>query len=188
MTEMKQELESPHPMVELTLRSYLVEPPREGVGRKSHGCSLYFSLISTEGIRAASVFSVGELPRVIAALREAIQVITDWQELSLPGEISKTIYKRKSYDYPRVIVKAKGDHRWIQWMDSVDPVYFGTPVWVNLSLDQVENLIGQLERIPSLEREMFKVLRTLLKKDPCIDRGPNPDDAPHSATQRALTW
>jgi hypothetical protein len=161
MTTMKQELKSPHSMVELTLEVSLFESPVK-IGDKeiSHRCGLFFSL-SVEGYdRATSRFPVYEVPSVIAALRKAIQVITNWEGLSLPGEISETIHERREFSFPRVTAKTKGEHRWIQWMDGIHPE-FGPSIWVNLSLDQVKGLISQLEQVPSLEQQMIETLKSL---------------------------
>ncbi len=160
MKTMKQELESPHLMVELALEVSLFDPPLKVWDKEiSHACRLFFSLI-VEGNRAASGFPGDQVPSIIAALKKAIQVITNWEGLSLPGEISETIYEREGFNFPIVTAKTKGEYRWIQWTDGIHPE-FGPPIWVNLSLDQVESLISQLEQVPSLEQQMIETLKSL---------------------------
>lgn len=160
MKTIKQELESPHSMVELALEVSLFEPPLKVLDKEiSHNCALFFSL-NVEGNRATSRFPADQVPSAIAALKKAIQVITNWEGLSLPGEISETIYEGAKLGFPIVTAKAKGEYRWIQWTDVINPE-FGSPIWVNLSLDQVEGLISQLEQIPSLEQQMLAILKSL---------------------------
>ena len=157
---MKQALASPHSMVELTLEVSLFNPPLEFMGKKtSHSSRLFFSL-NVEGMRATSRFLDDEIPSVIAALKRAIRVITDWQGLSFPGEVSEIVYKREDSNFPIVTVKAQEEYRWIQWEDRVHPELMMS-IGVNLSFDQAEILVRQLEQVPDLKQQLAETLKSL---------------------------
>jgi hypothetical protein len=152
---LKRELEPPHEEIKLTLKAYVIYPP----GKEAHHS--HYLTVTFRGGSGRHYHVVRELPLIVPALRKALQVLEGWRGIAPSGELSQTVYADFiDPELPVLVAKTRDNHyQWVCWTHYSGKL--GPQVSVNLSLAQVEKLITELERIPTLAQEMIEALKAL---------------------------